>query len=195
MKIFYKAVNLQVFKDSPQWGLDHPQGEQQSALDRVDQIKRYRVIKSLHDKVTASNAKPAKYFGKKFFTWADGTFDEVKRRAYTLGNVSENDITNTEPKCALIEFCEVLKQSLGEDDAEYGDLIWAIDFHKALQKRQADRAARVQEDLKDRQAELKEGLTNILKNTGDVNDRYVDSIDGPGANEQRVVELDAPAKE
>ena len=60
MKIFYKAVNLQTFKESPQWGVEHPQGEDQSALDRVDQIRRYKVIKSLCDKVAASDAKPGK---------------------------------------------------------------------------------------------------------------------------------------
>lgn len=165
MKIFYKAVNLQTFKESPQWGVEHPQGQEQSALDRVDQIKRYKVLKSLHDKVLGSDGKPGKYLGKKFFSWAEGTFEEVKQRAYSLANLSDSDIRNIESvpgKYAIVEFCEVLEQSLVKDDKEYADLIWAVDFQKALQQRQADRAQRVKEQ-KEREAAAKEEITDIVK--------------------------------
>ena len=169
MKIFYKAVNLQTFKESPQWGVEHPQGEDQSALDRVDQIRRYKVIKSLCDKVAASDAKPGKYLGKKFFAWADGTFEEVKQRAYSLANLSDSDINKTEDKCALVEFCECMEQSLKEDDKEYADLIWAVDFQKALQKRQADRAQRVLEQ-KEREAAAQREIADVVNANADVSD-------------------------
>lgn len=189
MKLFYKAANSQTFKDSPQWGVDHPQGHTQTALDRVDQIKRYKVIKSLYDKLVASDAKPAKYFGKKFFTWSAGTFDEVKERAYTLANLSESEITKTEDKCALVEFCEVLEQSLLEGDVEYGDLIWALDFQKALQKRQADRIARVKVEQKEREEAAKAEMTAMLKNN--VGTGGADEGDGDDGG-RRVEELPDP---
>lgn len=160
MKVFYRSVQEHELKDSPQYGVDHPQGDEQTALDRIEQLTRYRVIKACHDKVKSSGNKPGKYFGKKFFTWAEGTLQEIRKKA-------EAATSSAKEKEALVEFINAFEASLvdteGEEDSERGnaDLVWASDFTKALQARQKRREKRTRGQAT-RQGEEVENLKSLV---------------------------------
>jgi hypothetical protein len=195
MKYLYKAINAQAFKESPQWGVDHPQGEEQSALDRIEQIKRYKVVKMLHSRVCGTdhdvqnNSKgkvgspsPGKYFGKKFFTWAEGAFDEIKARAVAtadkVATMTEDD------KDALNDFVAAFEQSLRDDDAEYADLVWSTDFTRALQERQKARQEKVARQKEDEEA-AKAQIKAMLDGSGGA----AAAAGGGDGSDSRVEEL------
>ena len=160
MKLFYRELQRYELLDSPQYGLEHPQTEDQTAIDRIEQLTRYNVIKACHDKVRSSGNKPGKYFGKRYFTWAQGTLEEIRDRAKL--QLSE------ELQGILDEFVDALSVSLvdttSEDDMETSraDLVWAVDFNKALQARQKRRERKAQTQA----SRLEEELTSLSTAVG-----------------------------
>ena len=110
MKLFYRAVQSYELLDSPQYGIKYPQKKDQTALDRIEQLTRYNVIKACHDKVRRSGNKPGKYFGKKYFTWAPGTLEEIRCRA-KLQQTNEQQLV-------LDDFVDAFASSLIETTSE-----------------------------------------------------------------------------
>ena len=171
MKLFYRTVQNHELMDSPQYGMVHHQREDQTALDRIEQLTRYNVIKACHDKVRGSGNKPGKYFGKKYFTWAEGTLKEIRTKAKLQQSEAQQEV--------LDEFIDAFSASLvettTEEDMENGraDLVWAKDFTKALQSRQKRRELRAKTQA-ERHKEEVANLSSIM--AGDSSESRVEEL-------------------
>jgi hypothetical protein len=68
-----QAINAFELPDPQQWGVLHPQTDEQLAVDRLDELAVYKVIHRLWSHVRTANAKPANLLGRSFLrvVWAD----------------------------------------------------------------------------------------------------------------------------
>lgn len=71
-RLLLKALPLIEFLDTPAWGTERPQREDQSADDRISEISKYKVCLYLVNKCKQpNNASLSKMVGKKFFQYTD----------------------------------------------------------------------------------------------------------------------------
>jgi len=64
-----KQLNAYELVDVVSFGSKHPQGAM-TALDRIDQLRYYKVVLALWQKSKEMNAKVSKLFGKSFIKWS-----------------------------------------------------------------------------------------------------------------------------
>lgn len=69
-RLFLKHLQDFQLIDPVSWGIKHTQQGSQSALERIDEITKYKVVFVLHKMVKEKNSKISQYFGKLFFQWS-----------------------------------------------------------------------------------------------------------------------------
>jgi len=143
-----KGLSLLDLPPAPEWGAleSNKQGSDQSGLDRVNQLTRYKVARMLHARALGSGAKLSAIFGKKFLIWT--------RSWITLQKLCDSKVPNGMDeelwKSILENFGLALKtkELLGSSDDPtlfQVDLIFAKDFSLALNVRNLKR----REEVKD----------------------------------------------
>lgn len=73
-KVLLKCIQeviKQLPDDSAEYFAMHPQGEEQSGSDRLDQIIRYKTIILLRNRVQSANLSVNKFFGKSLLLWTN----------------------------------------------------------------------------------------------------------------------------
>ena len=75
-RVLLKQLNAHVLVDVVEWGSKHPQGEH-TALERIDQLREYKVVHALRARVDQMKGKVSKLFGKSFILWS-GCWKEVR---------------------------------------------------------------------------------------------------------------------
>ena len=61
-----KAINSHVLPPPPQWALEHPQAEQETALERIETMTTYRACHALAARCAKAGAKPTRMLGRGF---------------------------------------------------------------------------------------------------------------------------------
>ena len=145
-----KSVDLQ---DPVAWGHANPQGEQESGLDRMDAIARYKAAYTLWKQAKAKNQSPAKLLGKSFLviTWSQ------IRSHIELAQGSENE--------ALVYILNAFEQSFNSTKPET-DIIWTSNLYEAIAARQLERQNQASERIKEAeraQEELREAVIEQLE--------------------------------
>jgi hypothetical protein len=67
VRLILKAVALLTLPDTPQWGVEHPQGEKQTFSERAEQLSHYKVCLMLLTRAQQSSTSPSKLLGQEFF--------------------------------------------------------------------------------------------------------------------------------
>jgi hypothetical protein len=136
-----QRINAFVMPTPPQWGLTHPQGENQSALDRIEQITKYKVLHKMREMALGNNGKPTELFGK---TLLDVVFGDIKANRLKeiceiVGHPQEDEEKAKEDR--ITSFWEGFDSELTSVDS----IVWAEDFAGALRKRQEQRSKEIKE--------------------------------------------------
>ena len=143
-----KALTLLDLPPAPEWGSleSNKQGPEQSGLDRVNQLSRYKVARMLHSRVIKTKAKISNTFGLKFLI--------CTRSWITLKNLCESKLpkgVDEELWRSLFDNFELALRAveLGSDDPTLFqvDLIFANDFSSALSVRNVKRREEVVKDI------------------------------------------------
>jgi hypothetical protein len=153
-----KYINDYSLKDVVQWGVDHPQGSEETASDRIDSLANYKVAYFMWAKAKSKSGKLCKIFGFNLLLWSrmlDNMYVDIME---TYGS----DPKQAEPpRDILAEFIYCFLQSLPASskpseisnlpavvtnnapyrglDQQYSALIWCDNFATELQKLQANR--------------------------------------------------------
>jgi hypothetical protein len=114
------------------WGTKNAQPENQSAEDRLSDIAKYKAVLFLCTKVD----KPSKVFSKSFFSWSK-CWPALKEKVLTKG--AETFTPGTSAHDIFLAFIGEFALAVEEETYVDSDLVWAIDFTQALQKRQQRR--------------------------------------------------------
>lgn len=146
VQIMSKAFNLLLARDDDNLVLPSittfleqlsPQGDEQSASDRLEEIIRYKCCYFLYSQVKkVEGGKLTKLFGRLFLVYTRA-FDLVEKIADKL-----NQGGVVVPAPVLSIFCDTYRSSLGGGggDGSLQSMVWAADFTQALRLRQAERA-------------------------------------------------------
>lgn len=132
-RLLVKRVNDAELPPAPQWGVEHPQAESESATERMESIGVYRAACAMRAHVVASGAVGASVcsmFGRRFLQatrvlegLADST-DDVGAAAFARAFTAASDGT----------------------DAELAKLVWTTDTTAALAAQRRARAAQQPSD-------------------------------------------------
>ena len=79
-RVLLKALNAHQLVDVVEWGSSHPQSQEQGALDRIQQLTQYKVVRALRIKANDMGGKVTKLFGKSFILWS-GCWKQVRQAA------------------------------------------------------------------------------------------------------------------
>ena len=80
-RVLLKQINAHALVDVVEWGADHPQGEL-TAMQRIDQLREYKVVHALRAKAEKMGGRVSKLFGKSFILWS-GCWKEVRHACMT----------------------------------------------------------------------------------------------------------------
>ncbi|KAK3256262.1 hypothetical protein CYMTET_34595 [Cymbomonas tetramitiformis] len=119
------AINAHILPQPPQWGLLHPQGENQTAIDRLSQIAVYKVLFKMRQMLSSrENAKATQLFGR---TLLEFVLSDV--RASVESSVPDGE------REQLSSFLDAFQLELEKVDS----LVWCRDFNAEIEKRHAQR--------------------------------------------------------
>ena len=156
-KVVLQAITAHEMLPVPQWGLAHPQGEQQSAAARIDQLGEYKVRYTVWRMAKTSGARPTKMLGR---SWLRSVWAEIEPTVLTSERKSSMDTQHGEG--LFEEYVGRFRSELEEDSS----IFWVSDFDQVLRAKAAERQARAADRLKAQEeaekalaAELKAGLT------------------------------------
>lgn len=150
VRIILKSINEQSLLSPLEWGLINVQGENQTALSRIDEISKYRVLYSMHLLCLSKSGKVTKLFGKLFFLWSN-IWPNISAKILQEDEIDDGR-GNSNRVAALRYIVEAFGKSLSIDPTDDDDLalVWSKDFAGALRIRQSKR----QEQIKLRQQQL-----------------------------------------
>mmetsp|Transcript_37656 Transcript_37656/g.106404 ORF Transcript_37656/g.106404 Transcript_37656/m.106404 type:complete len:254 (-) Transcript_37656:173-934(-) len=164
------AFNALQLPAAPQWGLQHPQGEEETAVHRMESLTAYKAAHAMCEKVHATaGTKVTHMFGKLFLdatlAWSDIKNDAENR-------IPESGSASDVVKGAYMQFLQDFEAGLayagevggGSDGVEQiqradatgdwdeevrsarglAEIIWSTDLGAVLQARSERRAARVE---------------------------------------------------
>jgi hypothetical protein len=131
---------IQAFEpeDPMSWSVSHPQPEEQSGEDRLNDVIRYRCLHTLRSHAKAKNGKVSALFGRSFLVWSK-SWSSIKSSITRPDTVPEDLF---EYFISMFER-SILMQEVVVDESHINDeaLIWAQDFAGMLRKRQETRKA------------------------------------------------------
>lgn len=156
-KVVLQGITAHEMLQVPQWGLEHPQGEQQTATARIEQLGEYKVRYTVWKMAKTSGARPTKMLGR---SWLRSVWTDIEPNVLTSTRKADMDAQHGE---GLFEqYVERFRSEL-EDDSS---MFWVADFDQVLRDKAAERLSRAADRLKAQEeaekalaAELKTGLT------------------------------------
>lgn len=115
-RVLLKQLNAHVLVDVVEWGSLHPQGEL-TAMQRIDQLREYKVVHALRAKAETMGGKVSKLFGKSFVLWS-GCWKEV-RQACSTAEARPKDVADD----VWAVFLDSFELSLGLSEAESSGMV------------------------------------------------------------------------
>ena len=89
-RLVSKALNgVDLAADVVEWGASHPQGEDQTGIDRMDELQHYKVARALCQKASSAGGKITKLFGKSFLLWS-GAWKKIREEAVRNATIETN---------------------------------------------------------------------------------------------------------
>lgn len=157
IRLILSSINNLQLKPPHVWGLENPQREEQSGLDRMDAIANYKVIYTLLKTARGRNEKITKLLGLQYLkqVWVEvkaGVLREATGK-------SEWDLVNA----CLLKFEECLffqeRQLVGEEEYK---LVWAKDVNKVLREKSEKRKQQVKLRLDEQEEFAREAIKNQM---------------------------------
>ena len=150
-----KSINSLDLPSLECWILENPQGDNQLATDRIDEVIKMKVCKFLYDKVKSSsakdvNAKVTKLFGKKFIIWTK-TWDRISAKVLETceGMINTQEIEyflSTFKQSIDIENITSNNEILNSSELSDTKLIWS-NLTKSLEVRSESRSREINADV------------------------------------------------
>ena len=156
-RIFLKHLNQMILPDIVEWGRLNKQNETQLGTERIDELTKYKIIKSLSDFSKSKNGKVSTLYGKLFFEW---TKCYSHLRELVLSDETSTSISSPE---VLPYFLDRFQQSLNKEN-ELSELVWSINMAKVLKERSVKREAQAQQRRIDEE-QAKEELKNLIQDS------------------------------
>ena len=117
---------------SPQWGLQHPQGEDEDASTRLEALADYNCCATLCRQIKNNGKKNTSLFGRRFFA-ATRCWDAV-------ANATRQELTGPGvPEEVLNAFLERFGASITGSDEDLASIIWSVNLKQTMQVRQEQR--------------------------------------------------------
>lgn len=133
-----KAINSHVLPPPPQWALEHPQAEQETALERIETMTTYRACHALAARCAKAGAKPTRMLGRGFLR---GT-----RCLETVSDSCRAQLLEQRFPPPLVDtFLDRFGRSLDAGSEEEEALVWAADLPRAIDERRRERQREVEE--------------------------------------------------
>jgi len=133
-----KAINSHVLPPPPQWALEHPQAEQETALERIETMTTYRACHALAARCAKAGAKPTRMLGRGFLR---GT-----RCWETVSDSCRAQLLEQRFPPPLVDtFLDRFGRSLAAGSEEEEVLVWAADLPRAIEERRRERQREVDE--------------------------------------------------
>ena len=154
------------------WSTQNPQGGDQTAVERLDEINRYKVAFLLKSRVEKNKkAKVTSLFGQKLLRW---TQCWMRAREIIIADNNDSSKIPKVPAPVLSQFLYIFAASLGyeknislQDSCDkYIDLVWAQDFAGKLAEFQSERMSAAKERI------LNDGIPSLET-------KISDSTEGP----------------
>mmetsp|Transcript_20736 Transcript_20736/g.39429 ORF Transcript_20736/g.39429 Transcript_20736/m.39429 type:complete len:251 (-) Transcript_20736:246-998(-) len=153
--------NAYEMPEAPQWGDAHPQGEDQTALDRMGEIGSYKRLLALRKTIAKSpQAKATKLLGR---TWAANVFPKV--REHMEASTAGYDEETVELRKAFLDGF-----ALEMEGNHLNTLVWTTDLAGALRARHTERAYDASQRVQRQAAnasevdQMRSMMTNLVAN-------------------------------
>jgi hypothetical protein len=130
-KLVLKAIQSYELLDYLAYASAYPQAEQQTGLDRLDELRKYKALRFLRDRVITSKQSVNKFFGKSYFLWSKQWSSIVSSPMEVPLGVSDEQ---------LRYFLSGFEQSLQDDK----HIVWSLDFQEEVYKCSQQRKAEIQ---------------------------------------------------
>ena len=118
-KVVLQAITAHEMLPVPQWGLAHPQREQQSAAARIDQLGEYKVRYTVWRMAKTSGARPTKMLGR---SWLRSVWADIEPTVLTSERNASMDSQHGEG--LFEEYVGRFRSELEEDSS----MFWVSDF-------------------------------------------------------------------
>mmetsp|Transcript_31963 Transcript_31963/g.56451 ORF Transcript_31963/g.56451 Transcript_31963/m.56451 type:complete len:261 (+) Transcript_31963:73-855(+) len=147
-RVVLKTLNALDLPPAPQWGLRHPQGEEESAVEYMTRLGKYKVVQALWSRCRAADQKPAKLLGRSSMQIA---FPEVSAQilADLPGCAASARATEEQLRefitgfaATLVDDSSAMATDDGPSDAE---LVWSTNMAASLAARQEARKSQAAE--------------------------------------------------
>ena len=155
-KILSSINNLQL-KPPHVWGVENPQKEEESGLDRMDAIANYKVIYTIFKTVRGKNEKITKLLGLQYLkqVW-------VYVKASVVQEMTGKNEWNLVNACLLrFEDCLFFEERNLSHKEEY-KLVWAKDINVVLREKSEKRKLEVKKRLDEQEEIAKQSITAQL---------------------------------
>jgi len=136
-KLFLSCVQQTEMIDYSEYFTLNLQKADESAIDRLNEMCKYKAFYAYRQHVIQSGQKVSKHFGRSYFTFAN-IWSRIRGQYLSRLESGENkNLTLGEG----LQFIELYEKSLAiaNDTNTDSDIIWAQNFQQALQKRQISR--------------------------------------------------------
>lgn len=143
-RIVLRQINAVMLPAVEEWALAHPQGDDESALDRIEKLTRYNAAYLLAKQCRTADTKLTKVLGRQFLLAADcwdavraASQAELTRQRYASALTS----TFLDGWGAALTGLDAITET-GQDTGQVAglsELVWATDFQGALEVRRAAR--------------------------------------------------------
>lgn len=143
-KSLLKAIHNTPLLTVDEYCLKYPQKNEQSGVDRLNEVCKLKTVIELRERVIAHQAKISKLFGRKYFAWTR-CWPDI--RSVVQADMKANaSIAEETMEVFLIVFGASLTadQALSDD---YSDLIWCADFAGGLAAHKKKRQEEVKQRL------------------------------------------------
>uniref|UniRef100_A0A7S3PIT5 Uncharacterized protein n=2 Tax=Aplanochytrium stocchinoi TaxID=215587 RepID=A0A7S3PIT5_9STRA len=174
-----RNINAVELLSPPQWCLKVPQKEEQTGLNRMEQIGDYKVLYAACSALSKSSSKITKNLGVSMLRliWHDvrdkviaecktkkiGTEEQIVE----LLSLYESSFLEDEEKLSSFQEASTDNEPTTKvKDKEMEELVWAVDFKAVLNSRQQKRKVEAKKRMDDIDNEIRETVTNTLTDNG-----------------------------
>lgn len=135
-RVLLKTLNSLDLPPAPEWGMRHPQGENESGCDYMTRIGAYKVVQALWKRCCDAGQKPAKMLGR---TPLRLVYPEIVARIMQDAAASAASAKATEKH--LREFLDGFCATVAEDSDVFSEahVVWAEDLKVAISQREEAR--------------------------------------------------------
>jgi hypothetical protein len=156
IKLVLKCITNLQLEDPLEWGRKNSQKPEQSGIQRIEEITKYKAAYALWRRAKNAGQSPSKLLGK---TFLQIIWTQVRHEVLTP---VQQPITSTRKNETLLFVVEAFERSLDDQNID-SQLIWAADINKVVATRHKERQEKAVERLQEAERAQEEFRNDVVE--------------------------------